>query len=99
MIIKCLTCQDKGICPKKIVACAYRRTNIPKLTEEHVENRLKFFRTRPTGPKKIGVGLFSVVSPYEVYLLKNSKNVIWAAEKGDTETKKTATVHHFQTLI
>ena len=40
---------------------AYKRTKIPKLTEKHVENRLKFFRTGPTGPKKIGVWLFSVV--------------------------------------
>ena len=46
---------------KKCVACAYRRTKIPKFTEEHGENWLKFFRTCYTGPKKIGVGLFSVV--------------------------------------
>ena len=36
-------------------------TKITKLTEEHGENWLKLISTGSTGPKKIGIELFSVV--------------------------------------
>ena len=72
---------------KDLGARAYRRTKIPKLTEEHVEKRLKFCRERSRWTeedwRKV---IFSDESPYELYPSGNPKNdIIWASERGDVE--------------
>ena len=70
---------------KNLGAHAYRRTKIPKLTEEHVKKRLKFCRDRVHWSKEDwSKVIFSDESPYELYPSGNPKNdVIWATDKGD----------------
>ena len=86
---------------KNVVACAYRRTKIPKLTEEHVENLLKVCQDRSYWTKDDWSRIIfsgESLNPSEILRIMSSglqrKEML-----SQFRNKKSPTIQQFQTLI